>query len=305
MEKIGIYFLGHRRLKLLECHLKHISKTKFKNFHFYLLSNNADKDNYFLMKKYLPTNSSMVINFDEKNDYMSKIKFALDRDHEFSIKMDEDCLLTTESWDRFFSLIESLKNEDLFCTGAISNGIPSCDFFIKNFIPEATNELYAMFSSTIFGRIGGVDYSPLNQNYPDGWDSNKFYESVWKINHHYMGIHPVRVNFDAAKKINDYILKNLNKSMSPIHGEVIRDVNKYPYFCNSFFGIKTSDWREIVHREDLFVDSYEEVPLNKFRQEKNKNMVLDTGIPILHTMYNWSQNWNYENDLIEKLVHKL
>ena len=301
MEKIGIFFLGQRRLNFLECHLNQISKTKYKNFHFYVLANDINKDHYLLVKKYLPNNSSVVSNFDQKNNYMDKIIFAIGRNHPFSIKMDEDCLLTPESWDKFFSLIENMQEEDLFCTGAISNGIPSCDFFIKNFIPNAVEELSNLFCNTTFRQMGGVDYSQLNGNCSSKWDPDKFYKNVWKINHHYMGIHPVRVNFTASKRINDHILMNLNKSMYPIESEIIRDSSKYPYFCNSFFGIKTSDWNEIVSRNDLFVDEFEEVPLNKFRHEKNKNMVLDTGIPILHTMYNWSQNWSYENELIKKL----
>jgi hypothetical protein len=62
------------------------------------------------------------------------------------------------------------------------------------------------------------------------------------------------------------------------------------------------DWKTIVARRDLFVDPFEEVPLNRYRHETKRNMVMDTGIPILHTMYNWSQNWEYENNLIERLI---
>lgn len=304
MKKIGIYFLGARRLQLLNCHLLQLSRAKYKDYHFYLLCNEVKQEHVDLMKKYLPEGSfSAVIGFDKNNDYMSKIQFAISREHPFSIKMDEDCLMLSESWDRFFSLVENMTEKDLFCTGAISNGIPSCDFFINNFIPEAKEELDKKFAETKFIRMGAANYSLLNQDYPAGWNSDKFYESVWKINHYYMGIHPVRYNFDAAYRLNDYILANPIKSMTPINAEIIRDVKKYPYFCNSFFGIRTEDWKTIVSRIDLFVDPFEEVPLNRYRHETNRNMVMDTGIPILHTMYNWSMNWEYENSLIKEIIN--
>ena len=138
MQKIGIYFLGARRLQLLRCHLLQLSRAKYKNYHFYLLCNEVKQEHVDLMKQYLPDGSfSAIVGFDLNNDYMHKINFAINQEHIFSIKMDEDCLMLSESWDRFFSLIEGMTEKDLFCTGAISNGIPSCDFFINNFIPEA------------------------------------------------------------------------------------------------------------------------------------------------------------------------
>lgn len=303
MEKVAICFLGLRRLDLLKFHLPQLAKCKNRDFHFYLMANQADQSHVDLLKKYLPNQSTVVSGFDPNNDYMSKIHFAVNQQHPFSIKMDEDCLMLAESWDRFFSLIESMTPDDLFCTGAISNGIPTCDFFVRNFIPEARQELEKMFVETKFTRMSGADYTRLNQEYSNGWDTDKFYNAVWNINHYYMGIHPIRYNFAAAYRLNDYILANPIQSMTPIHAEIIRDVSKYPYFCNSFFAIRTKDWKTIVSRQDLFVDPFEEVPLNRYRHETKRNMVIDTGIPMLHTMYNWSMNWEYENTLIEKLIN--
>lgn len=302
MKKVGIYFLGLRRLDLLKCHLPQLAKCKNRDFHFYLMSNQADQSHIDLLNTYLPNQSSVVSGFDPNNDYLNKVVFAINQPHKYSVKMDEDCILLGESWDRFLSLMDQMTDSDLFCTGAISNGVPGCDFFIKNFIPHARNDLGDMFAKTKFIRMGTANYTLLNQEYPNGWDSDKFYEEVWKINHYYMGIHPVRYNFDAAYRLNDYILADPIKNMTPINAEIIRDVNKYPYFCNSFFGIRTEDWRTIVSRMDLFVDPFEEVPINRYRHETNRNMVMDTGIPILHTMYNWSMNWEYENTLIGKLI---
>jgi hypothetical protein len=300
-EKIGIFFLGLRRMQMLKIHLPQLAKTRYKDFHFYCLYNEVGEETISLLKKYLPDRCTIVTGFDSKFDYMSKIQYALSCGHEYSVKMDEDCFMLAESWDRFFSLIEGMKTDDLFCTGAISNGIPTCDMFVKNFIPSAKVEIDRMFSDTKFHFIGGVDYSPLNTAASE-WDSDTFFTRVWNLNHYYKGIHPVRVNLQAAASINDHILRDPIRNMTPIDSEVIRDTTKYPYFCNSFFGIRTDDWKNIVSRRDLFVDPFEEVPLNKYRHETKRNMVIDTGIPILHTMYNWSQNWSYEENLINRMI---
>ncbi len=299
-EKVGIYFLGIRRLDLLRCHLPQLAGSKYDDFHFYLLSNQVEQQHIELVQKYLPNRATIVSGFDTNNDYMAKIHFAISQPHQYSIKMDEDCILLSKSWDRFFALIDGMTDKDLFCTGAISNGIPGCDFFIKNFVPEATTEMNKFFEETKFDNMGFADYSSINADEP--WDYNNFYRRVDAIKSHFKGIHPVRRNFTAAYRLNDYILSKPIESMTPIDSEIIRDTEKYPYFCNSFFAIKTVDWKTIVTRRDLFVDPFEEVPLNRYRHETKRNMVMDTGIPILHTMYNWSQNWEYENNLIERLI---
>jgi hypothetical protein len=36
-----------------------------------------------------------------------------------------------------------------------------------------------------------------------------------------------------------------------------------------------------------------------------KNFVFDTGIPIIHTMYNWSPEFAYEKDFIQNIMRKV
>jgi hypothetical protein len=302
--KIGIICLTTRRTSLMNTHAKQLAKCKYTNFHIYVLGDNLNQEVKDLFAKELPNNSTVVDGFTPGDDnYIRKIFYGIDQNHEFSIKMDEDCILLADGWDKFFKLIESMTDEDLFCTGSISNGVPTCDFFVNNFLPESKQIIDNIFAMTKYGNGGGVDYSLLN-NWNDGmidnWSPAKFYQAVNNFQHFYKGIHPVRINFFAAKFINDMIFSRFPKTMQVVDGEIIRNKD-YPYFCNSFFGIRTRDWKTIVSRQDLFVDPYEEVPLNRYWKETKKNMLVDTGIPILHTMYNWSRNWDYENNLVEKI----
>lgn len=306
--KIGIICLTTRRNALLYTHVKQLSKCKYRNFHIYILGENLTDDIKKFVKTHLPENSTIIDDFQPGNyNYIQKINYGLNTNHEFSIKMDEDCILLSESWDKFFNTVEKMNENDLFCTGAISNGIPTCDYFIKNFIPNYQEILNNIFSFTKFNYHAGVNYSSLNaiqETQIGNWNPKKFYEGVKKINHYYKGIHPVRVNFIATKTINDAIFLDIESSMKPKNCEIIKS-KEYPYFCNNIFGIRTSDWKYIISRRDLFVDVFDEVPLNLFLKESNKNMVIDTGIPILHTLYNWCGNSDYENKLVEQINDKL
>ena len=93
--------------------------------------------------------------------------------------------------------------------------------------------------------------------------------------------------------------------MSPKNSHLIKDNEKYPYFCNNIFGIKTNNWKKIISDRSLFVDNFDEVAINKYRENNKMNFVFDIGLPIIHTMYNWSPDFKYENDLIDKIINKV
>lgn len=296
-------------MQLLLTHAKQLGKCSYKNFHFYLLTDSLTENIASCIKENLPNNSTIFNGIfpGGSSNYMSKVRLGLDQDHEFLIKMDEDTVLTSDGWDRLFALTESMQDNDLFCTGAISSGIPTCDLYIKNFLPKYKTILDNMFSLTRYDFIPALlhppfGYGELHPAPSEEWNSDKFYEKVSALETYYKGIHPVRANFLASKFINDKILEDLPSTMKPIDSEIIRDSSKYPYFCNNIFGIRSKDWRELVDRHDLYVDAYDEVVLNKFKKEKNKNMVIDTGIPIIHTLYNWLiEDPNYEPKLIDEI----
>lgn len=304
MKKIGIFCLGARRQELSVANAYQLSKCKNENFHFYLLGNEIHQSISDAIIQILGDKAS-IYEFDPRNNYnyMMKVIFALDKNHEFSVKHDEDCFMTTESWDKFLSNVENLSEDDLMTTGAISSGIPTVEMFLENHAPVIKEKVYEIFKNVKLGNHG-ADYTSINYNY-DTWDPNIFYQRVKNFDHHYKGIHPIRVNFEALKIINDYILENFDKVMSLKESIIIKDKDKYPYFCNNFFGIRTEDWKTLVSNKELYVDNFDEVPLNKYRQLKNKNFVFDTGIPIIHTMYNWSPEFLYEKQFISEIMRKV
>jgi hypothetical protein len=304
MKKIGVFCLGTRRPTLWEAHARELSKCEYDNFHFYLLVDDIKEEYAKTIVELLPGKVTIVSQFPKiATNYLTKLATAVNQGHEYSVKHDEDSIMTSAGWDRFFTLIESMTDSDIFCTGAISNGIPTTELFIENHIPNAKEQLYSMFANIKLGDHG-ADYRSLNVD-STIWDSDAFYSRVSQFNHHYKGIHPVRVSFDAVKLINDEILKNFKKVMKPKDRAIIRDSTKYPYFCNNIFGIKTIDWVNILKDGSLYVDNFDEVPINKYRNNTKRNLVIDTGLPIIHTMYNWTPNWEYENSLIDAIKVKL
>lgn len=307
MKKVGIFCLGRRRQQFIETITIELSRADNKNYHFYLLGDDVEPELESTIKDILGDECS-VVNFDPKSgqNYLNKLKYAIEQNHEFTVKCDEDCLITSGSWDRFLEGVFSMRSDDLLYSGVVSNGIPTVELFLEHHASNIKNEIYDMFNEFKFtpSHLIYLGIPPKYTDYfnsrLDVWDPSFFYKKVSDFNFHYRGIHPARMSFEITKKINDFIIENFNYSLMSKNLEVIRDNNKYPYICNSFYGIKTQDLRDILSRPDLFVDVFDEVPINKYRHEKNKNLVFDCGVPVLHTMYNL-HNFSYENELIETI----
>lgn len=304
MKKIGIFCLGTRRVEFAVAHAYELAKCKYDNFQFYLLGNEMDQSVRDAITSILGDRAS-IYEFDSRNsyNYMMKVVFALNQNHEFSIKHDEDCFMKAESWDKLFSNMENMTSDDLLCTGAISSGIPTVEMFLENHTPEIKDEVYDMFKNIKLGHHG-ADYTTLNYDY-ETWNPDIFYERVKNFDHYYKGIHPIRIDFPSLKKMNDYILEHFDAVMSLKDKPIIRDNSKYPYFCNNIFGIRTDDWKKVVSSRELYVDNFDEVTLNRYRTLMGKNFVFDTGIPIIHTMYNWSPEFVYEKEFIQNIMRKV
>jgi hypothetical protein len=303
MNTIGIYCLGHRRQESFIFHARELAKCKFSNFHFYILSTGISLKIIDQVKKIL-NNRITIIDFQKENqNYLDKIHFAVNNKHTFSVKLDEDCFMTSESWSMFLESHSKMNDDDLLFSGCISNGIPTVDLFLENHAQEIKDLLFNRFAGIKFDSEG-INYARLNTDHTY-WDPTNFYERVSNFPHFYKGIHPVRIDFDSVKIINDYIISNFATVMKPKKSKLLRDTNTFPYFCNSIFMIRTDDWYKIINSHNLFVDVFDEVPINQYKIINNKNFLFDLSIPIIHTMYNWTPNWDYENKLIESIGYEL
>jgi hypothetical protein len=232
--------------------------------------------------------SSIAVYLDKNDEagtnYLNKIKYLINSEYRYSCSMDDDILISSYLWDYVIDNLEILNNEkNLFIAPLISNGIPSVDLFIEDFCTtEEKESLHSTFIDTRIENLWGANYEILNKERKT-WGID-FYDDVKKINHHYKGIHPVRVSIDAHNKLAEYICKNPKRLLE--ENEYRMEILKFPYFCNSFYFIKTETWKKIIEDSSLFRDSYDEVPLNLYMEKNDLHMVFIRNGFCLHMAYN-------------------
>jgi hypothetical protein len=216
--------------------------------------------------------------------YMDKIKYCTESECEYSCSMDDDILLSNFLWDFLIENISILDNEEnLFLTPLISNGIPSTDIFIHDYCDVSEkNKFHSIFSDTIIDNFWGADFSTLNYKKTE-W-SLDFYEKIRILPHYYKGIHPVRVSKSAHVEFAKMLCKDPERLLK-VNDFKIRHY-KFPYFCNSFYFIKTSIWKNIINDRSLYRDNYDEIPLNLYRERHDLNMSFVRNGFCLHMAYN-------------------
>lgn len=315
---INICYLSHSRPQYHKLTFHFLNKIKKENKDKVVLTilatNEYDWD--FDLLDGIQTN---VVKFNGGDNYMSKIRYAVSQNFEFSIKLDEDCFINNHVFDYMIENANVLNSSDnLLLSPIMSNNIPSCDFFISDFIKDEkiVNEIYNHFLKREMPvGLWGVDYSPLNKHTINAsvWDSNQFYDSVKSLNTPVKGIHPIRICYEAQVLINEYVINNVEELLKNNDKELIQ-INA-PYFTNSLFLIKTSEWNKIIN--NLMVDNYDEIALNNYKNNTNKNFLFIKNGFGMHLMYNTvygnKNRWGIggENgDLVEqeyykKLVEKL
>jgi hypothetical protein len=87
---------------------------------------------------------------------MAKLDRIASSKSDYTMKIDEDCYMTSESWVKMFDLMDEIQDNDLFGTGCITNGIPTCDLFLQNHAPKVKDRIE-------------TDYFCKAQFYPHKW----------------------------------------------------------------------------------------------------------------------------------------
>jgi hypothetical protein len=255
------------------------------------------------------------------NNYLKKINIAINEQSEFSVKLDEDCFINNHVWDFLIENINIMSDDNILTLSPVmSNNIPSCDFFISNFIDDENikNKIFNYFlNRPMPNGLWGVDYSVLNKHTINSkiWDPNSFYEGISTLNTNTKGMHPLRISYEAQIEINNYILNNLNKFVLKNNYDFFEI--KAPYFTNSLFFIKTNEWKNILNQSS--VDSYDEIALNKYKRDNNKKFLfVENGYgihPMFNTVHGNKNPWgiggehgeedelNFYNILTEKIIN--
>jgi hypothetical protein len=222
-----------------------------------------------------------------RENYLGKINEAVNSNCEYSVKLDEDCFINEHVWDYMIENVEQLKGDVLAIAPVMSNNIPSCDLFIEDFIKDESvkAEIYSDFlnRSMPLG-LWGVDYSSLDvcTVWSKKWDYKTYYEELDKIPTLIKGMHPLRICYHAQMLVNKYITENLGTFLE--QGSYSLVEIPAPYFTNSFFLIKTEDWKNIFGNR--VVDNYDEITLNNYKNKNNKKILFVKNGFGIHLMFN-------------------
>ena len=301
------HYTFHHFIKLLSL------STKKSQWKLLILPNDETEDFYNKeMEEFFDINYDIYSIMGETPiNYLLKAEYAVNyanyNNIPYMMKCDNDIFLKADVIDYIIDNLNILENnKHLTISPVLSTGIPSVEYFKDQFMDKESQEkLNNMFSNTYFPFIGSVNYSPLNKYTVDNstkiWDPNSFFKGVKEFNHYYKGIHPIRVKEENMLFINNYIINNKDRFLQPsVNMELIID-NNSPYLCNSVFCIKTDVYKTILSSENMYVDNFDEVPLNKYAWLNNKNHVFIKNGFAIHMYYNWISNYlDYEKEFCKK-----
>jgi hypothetical protein len=253
--------------------------------------------------------SYTVKNFDNHDNYMNKVRFTVNfasaNKIPYIVKHDNDILMGPAVYDYMFENRGILQDDtNLVLTPTLTSGIPTCDLFVDDYLTSEEKEyMHSLFKSHSFGTIWDVDFQSLNKYTIDAneWSSDDFYKGVHAIDHHYKGIHPVRVNEHALVELNKLVCKYRDQILGPDSYSLTYDTTS-PYFCDSIFCVRTDIYANIISSKELFVDAFDEVPLNKWRDIYGRAIVIIRRGTAIHFMYNGIPNYiDYERKFVDML----
>ncbi len=277
---------------------KVINKEKI---HLLILINNINKDFFEnIIKANLTNVNYTILSFHNDNNYINKIKTFIDftqkNNMKYCMKFDNDLIINNHVIDFMIENVTLLENkENLYITPSLSSGIPTTDYFIEDFFnDEEKKNIHNIFlKTTMPNNLWGFNYEPLNEYTIKSthWEADKFIHKLNELNYHYKGIHPIRINKEAIEYMNTVILKYKNKIYDK-QDYKIQITDSFSYLCNSIFIIDVDNYEKLVTNPALYVDPFDEVPVNKFCQMHNLNGIIIRNSFSIHPIYNTIPNHN-------------
>lgn len=284
---INICFLSHNRFEFSGLFFYFLNKIK---------NHNKNKIKLSILSSMVHDWDLTLLNgievdvkvFNNGDNYLEKINFALNTECEYSIKIDDDCYINNFIWDYIIENINYLDDDNnLLLSVLLSNTIPSCDKFIEGFITDENTKknINDIFLKRSFPNgLWGVDYSPLNKYTinSNNWNYADFYNGVNKLLTKIKGMHPLRISFESQILINEYIINNIDNIINKHDNYSIFNIES-SYFTNNFFAIKTKEWRNVMERNNN--DGFDEISLNQYKEITNKKIGFISNSFSIHSYY--------------------
>lgn len=237
-------------------------------------------------------------------EYLEKLKAVFSKytpkQYQYFIKHDDDVFIPPQVWRKLIELSPSLleKNKEVYLTTVnLSTGIPSWSYFVKSFFTKRFVEKLEkeMANKRVPPTIWGHDYSKLNAFIASKkkWDENGYWKVMNKLGYHYRGLHPLRLYIVFSALLNEKIIKNFASfySRQPLSSwNTVKD----RYLCNNFFVIPYASYRELINSKELFLDPFDELPLNRYLLKHKKAVAYLKDSVAVHVAYNtiYDQTWD-------------
>ncbi|KKN70798.1 hypothetical protein LCGC14_0426900 [marine sediment metagenome] len=291
---INVVYLPYRRHEFADLTFSLLSKCKNKDFHVSVCgfhnkitihsANRARQLAKRAQDEYGLNASPLIVDAHPRDNYIAKLKAASKLPYKHTMKLDEDVFLSPDTIDFMFDNVTRLVGSNIILTPALSNGVPTCDDFIEHQLDASqTKRLHKAFSGAkVPKNLWSYNWHHINRVIECGYERNKFYAEVAKIKAHYKGIHPIRFDVPSQLMMNEFVLENIGKFTQNKDLEI--KSMKAPYFCNSCFIINTDEWKKILYSK-YYIDPFDEVPLNRYRNEKKKNFLYMPNCYGIHIMY--------------------
>jgi hypothetical protein len=293
MKKLNINYLVYNPLrqnyyKLMFYFLNKIKNENKEKIQLHIATQKGEESLWENRKNELVGIDCIVRGYDRVNhNYLHKIQYGSNLDIEYSVKLDDDIFINNYIWDYMIENLDSLNEEDIIMTSMLSNNMPCVDYFIEGiFDDENKKKMYDIFLNMSFpDGLWSVNYGILNKHTinTDKWDLESFNNSLYEMNTDVKGMHPNRISWQSHLLMNNFILENIDVIIEKNEYDILK--KKVPYFTNSFFIMKTKLWKDIIdnHRGS---DIYDEIGINKYMRNNNKNLLVINNSYSVHCMYN-------------------
>ena len=295
MSEICITFLQHRR-NFIDLFMHFVNRIKPENKKLlsinFMMTDNLDLSG---LETDIPYKLMYHSGRRPTNNYKSKMWAMLEEDCKYTVKFDEDIIMSNHVWDYMIENRELLYTDPelLLLTPVVNIGVPTCDMFIEDFCSEKKkNELHSIFLRQDMQKTAGDtwgiadnEFTTLNQHTTGAseWNPDAYWESVKGLNTELKGIHPVRVDFESQRHLADVVINNLPDFLRPREYSV--DKTNRPYLCNDACMMRTDVYNDINEFSEFL--PYDEIPMNAYRRAKDLRFGFIRNGLALHTLYGY------------------
>lgn len=309
----NIIIIAYKRIVGVNIILELLSRCQTKdNFTIYVITGHQRTSAFCnqceqIIAHYNTLKIHLITKIELKNDtsFLATVKYAAQLPAQYTLRLDDDIFPSPQCIDFLVKNQDSIFQSDtLIVRPLTNNGIPTFDMFIQDFCsPEEQESITKHFKNFKFPNKWNVNFSSLNPSTANGWNPQLFYQLVGQIQHHYKGIHPIRLSLFANQQLHQILLKKFDHFLN--NDNIYIDDTQYPYVTNGIMLIKNKIWHKILQDKSLFVDPWDEVAINKYQQKTNNKILYVRGGYAIHPIHNTAGNRNIESGFINDVKNKI